>query len=124
LNHPSEAQIQSDFFRWVDMHSKRHPELLLCYSIPNGSHKSPASAGLHKRTGLKSGVPDVHLPIAKGLFVGWWCEFKSKHGSVAVNQKEWHRRLSAHGHRVCIARSWDAAANELIDYLQLPIPKI
>jgi hypothetical protein len=130
MNEPTEAQIQADFFRWIDMHSKRFPELLLCYAIPNGSHKSPAARGLHRRTGLKAGVPDVHLPVTSD---GWhfgqkhrnglWLEFKAKRGQLSEAQKGWIERLELAGHCVLVVRSWTEAANAVIDYLQIPVEK-
>jgi hypothetical protein len=55
MKEPTENQIQADFFSWLSLHQKKHPELALFYAIPNGSHKSPAARGLFQRTGLKPG---------------------------------------------------------------------
>lgn len=129
----SENKIQADFFSWLALHEKKYPELALFYAIPNGSHKSPAARGLFQRTGLKAGVPDVHLPIVSDewddrhrepRYKGLWIEFKSKRGVVSASQKEWAVKLQAHEHRVEICRSWIEAANITIEYLELPIKKI
>jgi hypothetical protein len=132
IKEPSEDQIQSDFFSWLALHEKKYPELALFYSIPNGSHKSPAARGLFKRTGLKSGVPDVHSPIGRGCYIaeeweyciGLWIEFKSKKGVLSDSQKAWHDNLRSEKHLVEICRSWIEAANVTIDYLGLDIPKL
>lgn len=131
MRQQTENQIQADFFTWLALYEKKHPELGLFYAIPNGSHKSPAARGLFKRTGLKAGVPDVHLPVPElehWAFgddgkVGLWIEFKAEKGKVSPTQKEWHERLEKQQHRVEVCRSWTEAADITIDYLNLPIKK-
>ncbi len=121
---PSEESIQADFFSWLFINEGRFPDLALFHSVPNGSYKSVTARMLHKRTGLKAGVPDTHLPIARGEYIGLWIEFKSKTGKVSPEQKEWCMRLLSRGHRVELCRSWIAAANVTIEYLSLPIKPI
>jgi hypothetical protein len=128
---PSENQIQADFFKWLSLHEKAYPELGLFYAIPNGSHKSPAARGLFRRTGLKPGVPDVHLPVHAPDHEIWrdgkcglWIEFKSKRGTVSDAQKQWFEKLKSYRHRVEICRSWIEAANITIEYLGLPLKKL
>jgi hypothetical protein len=131
MKQQTENQIQADFFTWLALHEKKYPELSLCYAIPNGSYKSPAARGLHKRTGLKAGVPDIHLPLPSnrgdlhpiGFVIGLWIEFKAKAGRVSDSQIEWQTKLRLIGHRVEICRSWTEAANIVIDYLNLPLTK-
>lgn len=131
---PSENEIQASFFSWLKVHETRFPKLALFYAIPNGSHKSPAARGLFQRTGLKSGVPDCHLPvdglnrdtapINKLFCKGLWIEFKSKRGTVSPQQRMWHVSLEKVGHRVEVCRSWTDAANIVIEYLNLPVGKL
>lgn len=130
MKEQTENQIQADFFTWLALHEKKHPELGLFYAIPNGSHKSPAARGLFKRTGLKAGVPDVHLPVKqyrgsiKSMYCGLWFEFKARKGKVSDAQTDWMARLEAAGHWVAVCRSWTEAANITIDYLNLPLDKV
>ena len=120
----SEQQIQTDFFSWLSVLEARFPELGLFYAIPNGSHKSFTARMVHQATGLKSGVPDTHLPLAMNGTRGLWIEFKSKTGKLSENQERWITMLRCAGHRVEVCRSWIAAANVVIEYLQLPLEKI
>lgn len=126
-----EDQIQADFFVWVDLYRSRYPALDLIYAIPNGANKSKMARFIFKLTGLRSGVPDVHLPVPRLahdpvsiLWAGLWIEFKSKTGTVTPNQKEWHAKLRAGHHRVDVCRTWQEGANAVIDYLDLPMPKL
>lgn len=124
MRQQTENEIQMAFFQWLAFHEKKHPELSLFYAIPNGTNKSYTARMVHQATGLKSGVPDVHLPIANGFYNGLYIEFKAKRGVVSDKQQEWHERLRNVGHRVEIIRSWTDAANLVIDYLKLPVKKI
>lgn len=125
MKEPTENEIQAAFFQWIDLTAHRHPSLQLCFAVPNGSHKSPAARALFRRTGLRPGVPDVHIPIPQGIYAGLWIEFKKKRGGrLSEAQKGWCERLTSQGHRVIVARSWVEAANEVITYLNLPTPKL
>ena len=128
----TEAQIQAAFFDWLSLHEKKYPELGLFYAIPNGSYKSPAARGLFKRTGLKAGVPDVHLPIRgqmpnlatiSGYQIGLWIEFKAQKGRMSDSQIEWQTKLRLLGHAVTVCRSWTEAADITMDYLNLPLKR-
>jgi hypothetical protein len=124
IKEPTEDQIQADFFSWLALHEKKYPELALFYAIPNGTNKSPAARGLFKRTGLKSGVPDVHLPVSNDNWNGLWIEFKSAKGRLSESQKWWGQSLINYKQFVEVCRSWTEAANVTIDYLGLDIPKL
>ena len=119
--HPSENQIQADFFRWAELRSRQIPTLAMLYHIPNGSYKSPAARGLFKRIGQKAGVPDVHFPISGGD--GWdslYIEFKTKIGRLSENQKWWIERLEFYNNNVVVCRTWWEAANEVLIHLGRP----
>lgn len=113
----SENTIQASFFKWTAMQASAHPELNLFYSIPNGAHKSPASRYLYKVTGLKAGVPDCFLPVARCGFHGLYIEFKSAKGRVSDEQKNWHNALRFQGYAVAICRDWTLASALTMHYI-------
>lgn len=121
---PTESQIQASFFEWLTYIEAKEPLVGLFYAIPNGTNKSITARMVHKATGLKSGVPDTHLPLPANGKNGLWIEFKSKRGSVSDNQWIWITKLRLAGHQVEICRSWEQAANIVIDYLGLNIQKL
>ena len=61
----SERQEQVALFKAVKAHENNHPELRLLFAIPNGAKRSLAYGAMMKAQGLKSGVPDIMLPVAK-----------------------------------------------------------
>lgn len=114
----SENEIQAGFFRWCEMQAGKHPELRLAFSIPNGTYKGYASSYLHKATGLKAGVPDVLLPVARGRWHGFFIEFKSEKGRVRDEQKSWMADLEAEGYLCRVLRDHQAAAEMVLAYLK------
>ncbi len=127
----SEDEIQALFFKWVDLHISRFPELELWYAIPNAGFASKKQGALRKLTGRRSGVPDTHLPMPapsnvtpSGYWRGLWIEFKRPGEKPTDEQWKWIIRLRRAGHRVEVCESWVAGANITIDYLRLPIPKL
>lgn len=60
---PTEDVEQMCLFRWADAQSGKYPELSLMYHIPNGGKRGKAEAGRFRAMGVKSGVPDIFLPV-------------------------------------------------------------
>lgn len=117
---PSENQIQAAYFEWASLAAGKYRELRAVYHVPNGSYKSPSMRGLFKRIGQKAGVPDVHLPVARGGKSGFWIEFKSEKGRLSDIQKEWIALLEWLGHVVVVSRDWREAADATLEYLGKP----
>lgn len=113
----SENEIQAAFFAWCERQSGKHPELRLAFSIPNGTYKGHASSYLHKATGLKAGVPDVFLPVARCEKHGFFIEFKSEKGRVRDEQKQWMADLEAQGYVCRVYRDFEVAGQAVLDYL-------
>ncbi len=115
----SEHQLQCNVIKWARLQTCVFPELALLYAIPNGEKRHPSVAVRLKKEGVKAGVPDLHLPVSRGGYLGLWIEMKTATGTVRKNQKEIHAQLRAYGHRVVVCRSDEAAIDELRNYLRL-----
>jgi len=81
------------------------------------SDKSKAQAGLFKAMGLKSGVPDLFLPVARQCYHGLFIEMKTSKGVLSKNQEWWLFELQKQGYRVDIARSCEEAIEGLKEYI-------
>lgn len=121
---PKENEIQTAFFGWLRLHESRFPELAFCFAVPNGGFRFKATAAAMKRTGTRRGVPDCFLPVPNDEFCGLWIEFKSDAGKLSDAQTDFIRFLKAQNYRVLICRSWTAAANAVIEYLNLPLTRL
>lgn len=112
-----ESKHGQALFRWSQLCLEAHPELDLLYHVPNGGRRGKAEAAIMKAEGVRAGMPDYHLPVARGEFVGLWIELKAPGGRVSPAQRERMEALRKAGHRCEVAVGWEAARNLLIEYL-------
>jgi hypothetical protein len=104
--------------RWADGQVDSWPELALLYAIANGGFRSKRTAATLKRTGVKRGVPDLCLPVARGGFHGLYVEMKRlKGGRLSPEQKHWLNELSAQGYETTCCEGHEAAIAVIKDYL-------
>lgn len=97
----------------------RWPELSLLFAIPNGARVRPSVALKLKAEGLKRGVPDMLLPVARGGYHGLFIELKDdeKPSRVSPEQREWLRQLAAQGYAAYVCKGADEAWGALMGYL-------
>lgn len=115
---PTEDSEQAALFDWANYATGRHPELVLLYAIPNGGKRHIKTAITLRRTGVKPGVPDIHLPVARGSYHSLYIEMKRrKGGTVSPEQKEWHKALQEQGHCCLVCKGWEEAREAIINYL-------
>ena len=109
----TEHQEQTLLISWLERMGIRF------YAIPNGQYKNRATAAKFKREGLKSGVPDVCLPIPTKSYHGLYIELKRKKGSrVSATQVEWLGYLRSVGYYADIAYGFDEARDMVLAYLK------
>jgi len=72
----SEATEQETLIQWCGWQQSKYPELKLIYHIPNGGSRNTLEAANLKRQGVKAGVPDLCLPVARNGFHGLYIEMK------------------------------------------------
>jgi hypothetical protein len=104
--------------RWAAGAVDQWPELVLLYHVPNGGKRGKREGQRLKRMGVKAGVPDLCLPVARGGFHGLYVEMKrSDGGRVSTEQKAWLAALHAAGHCVALCEGHEQAIAVLRDYL-------
>ncbi|KVP17438.1 hypothetical protein WJ84_03635 [Burkholderia ubonensis] len=101
-------------------------ELLI--HIPNGGYRKNAFEGWRlKEQGVRAGVSDLFLPVARGGFFGLWIEFKAappNDAAVSDKQKEWVELMQAQGYSAHVCLGVAAAMKVLAEYLALPPTKV
>ena len=117
---PTEAVEQTWLFRWAyDMSLLRWPELSLMHHIANGGSRDYIEAKHLKQQGVKPGIPDIFLPVAKGGYHGLYIEMKRQHGGrLSEEQKDVIPRLRAQGYRVEVCKGFQVAANTIEAYME------
>lgn len=116
-----EAEEQMKLFRWVDLVIGHYPELGLLHHIPNGGSRNELEAVNLKRQGVRAGVPDLCLPVARGKYHGLYIEMKAGKNKPTEKQLEWIEALRGQGYAVSICWGFDAARMEIEKYLNLEV---
>ena len=118
-NWPREDEEQTALIAWAEYNKSMRPELKLLLHIPNGGQRRKSEAARFKAMGVKRGVPDLFLPVAKGGFHGLWIELKRQHGGiVSAEQEGWITQLRMMGYKAEVCRGWEAAAEVITSYLR------
>lgn len=115
----NEAYEQTKLFNWVAFASHAEPELDLLYHIPNGGKRNQKEAFNLKRQGVRAGVPDLCLPVARGKFHALYIEMKVGKNKPTKNQKEWMRKLNEQGNLAIVCYGWEEASAVLTKYIKL-----
>lgn len=102
----------------------RHPAVFkLIYHVPNGGHRHKAVAVKLKEQGVKAGVPDLVLPLARGGYFGLYIEFKATppfDAAVSSSQDSYIQALTEQGYLAIVCRGHFDAMEQLRAYLMLP----
>ena len=113
-----EHNTQCAIFRWVETEIVRHPELAFMFSTLNGVRLTIGTAKKAKAAGNKKGVPDIWLPVKRGICSGLVIELKREIGGVvSKEQKEWLAFLNDQGFKAVVRRGFIAAITEIQNYL-------
>lgn len=114
----NESVEQINLFRWAAYASGGMPELGLLYHIPNGGKRDITTAKRLKAEGVKAGVPDLCLPVPRGIYHGLYIELKAGKNKTTTNQNRWLDDLLKQGYCVAVCYGWEAASKVLTDYLR------
>ena len=116
---PNEEAEQTCLFRWAAYSSGAMPELRLLHAIPNGGLRSKSEAARMKAAGVKAGVPDMLLPVARHGCHGLYIELKRQQGGrVSPEQLAWRGELARQGYACAVCRGWEMAKDTIVKYLQ------
>lgn len=116
---PTESTEQQLLFRWARLMQASFPELRLMYHIPNEAKRSVGMAARLKAEGMKPGVPDLCLPVARHGYSALYIEMKRvKGGVVSEKQREWIDALNRAGNLAIVCKGWEEASEAIMRYIQ------
>jgi hypothetical protein len=126
---PTEHQEQAELFNQLRLRLKDHPELGLAYAIPNGTRTSIHVARRMKAEGVKTGVPDICLPMGWGGYFGLYIELKARpfrdedgrlhRQRLSKEQAAWCEELEGQGYLVKRTEGWQEALVAIVAYVKL-----
>jgi hypothetical protein len=116
-----EGLEQAALMREIEL---RYPDVhRLIFHVPNGGHRHKLVAIKLKEQGVKAGVPDLILPMARGGYFGLYIEFKAtppNDAEVSANQHAFIQALNGQGYLAVVCRGHFDAMEALRAYLRLP----
>lgn len=92
------------------------PELRLLFAIPNGGERNIRVAAKMKAEGVKAGVSDLMLPVARHGLHGLWIEMKRPGGKASAEQKAWLDAMQGQGYGAVVCDHWLKAADCLAQW--------
>lgn len=128
----SEQGHQRALFAWSALHVKQWPELALLFHIPNGGSRgdSAKTRAIHgaalKADGVRPGVPDLFLPVARHGVHGLFIEMKKpsakpkrqgSKGGLSDEQLAFRDAVHGQGYGWSVCYSWEEARDILVRYL-------
>ncbi len=116
-----EGNEQTILFTWIDLQYPRESKLI--YHVPNGGHRHKATAGKLKGQGVRAGMPDINVDIARGGYFGLRIEFKAtppNDADVSPRQRDALQLLNDRGYLAIVCRGVHDAQEQIRAYLRLP----
>jgi len=124
MRNDREHHEQKALFFWARLQRNKYPELEAMYAIPNGGDRNRIVGAKLKAEGVKAGVPDICLPVARHGFSALYIEMKAPadasgkgRGGLQDNQREWLERLRSYGNKSVVCYGFEEAKNEIQSYL-------
>lgn len=110
-----EHDIQVALMRWMRLQHRKAYKVT--YATPNAAKRTPRQGAYMKAEGLKSGVPDICIPIPRKGFGALYIELKREGGKLTDNQAEWLDNLNEAGNMAVLCVGFDAAKDTINSYL-------
>ena len=115
-----ESDLQEAIFTWAHTIEGKHPELRWLHAVPNGGYRSGREAVGLRRQGVRAGILDLHLPVARGGYHGLMIELKRPGGKCAKpskEQSEYIEFLTCQGYCARIGNDFDECKQIILEYL-------
>ena len=120
----AEDDDQKALFEWASTKANSGSPIRLLHAIPNGGKRNPREGARMKLQGVKAGVPDMCLPVARDGFHGLYIELKrpivkgEAKPVVSPEQKYWIEQLREQGYRAEVCYGWIEAKTLIEEYLK------
>ena len=113
----AEHYEQVDIFNWSFSMRHKWPQLDLLYAVPNAGKRSPRQGAWMKAEGLRAGVPDIVLPIARHGYNSLYIELKAGKNKATKIQCAYMDKLILENNLAVVCVGADAAIRQIECYL-------
>lgn len=115
-----ESDLQRAIFVWRDTIIKDYPELEWLYHCPNGEKRDAFTAQRLKQQGVKAGILDLALDVARGGYNGLRIELKRPGGKCkppSPEQSAYISFLTEQGYCARISNDFQEVKTIILEYL-------
>lgn len=116
-----EAIEQKQLFDWLDLQYPKESKLI--YHVPNGGKRDAITAKKLQGQGVKAGIPDICIDLARGGYFGMRIEFKPNRAhksTVSPAQQATLYLLNDAGFYATVCYGFEDARQAITAYLTLP----
>ena len=115
----NEQSHQKALFCWAALNFNKYPVLKFMYHVPNGGFRNVREAANLKASGVRAGVPDLHLPVKCGQYSGLFIELKIGKGKASPEQEIWKAYLNEAGYYATVCHGYLEAVSVIEHYLKM-----
>ena len=116
----SESEEQQALFQWINLSSRKYPGIELAFAVPNGQLRDIRVARKLQAEGVRPGVPDIFIPVARGPWHGLFIEMKRREKArVSSEQVNYMGELIAQDYKAVLAYGWEDAKSEIEKYMSI-----
>lgn len=124
MSRSKEHDEQVAVIDWCMVNLNKYPVLDLIFAVPNGAMLGGGRIGAVrmnylKAEGLRPGVCDLMLPVARGKYHGAFFEMKTATGTLSENQEQFIAAVEEQGYFAPVCWSADDAIDNIQYYLEL-----
>lgn len=113
----TEHAHQCAVFCWIALNQNAYPDALKAHAIPNGGERNPIVAARMKAEGVRAGVFDIFLPVARRQYHGLFIEMKKPGGKLSEAQQKKADEYAADGYAAYMCDHWEKAVKVIMWYL-------
>ena len=115
-----ESDLQIAIFTWAHTQEVNYPELRWLYHVSNGGYRNGREAVGLQRQGVKAGILDIALDVARGVYHGLRIELKRPGGKCkppSKEQAEYMEFLTCQGYCARISNDFSECKQIILEYL-------
>lgn len=118
-NHPTDEHSQQvALFATLPTLYPKWPELRWAHAIPNGEERTKRAGVRLQMEGVKAGICDIFLPIARQGYGGLYIEMKGAKGRVSPKQKDFIAHALSEGFDAHVCYSYKEAIKLIELYME------
>jgi hypothetical protein len=110
----NEHELQVAIMQEVEWRANQEPLWGMVFAIPNGGQRNVVVAAKLKAEGVRAGVLDLCLPVARRGYHGMFMELKVGRNKLTALQCKWYEMLREQGYYCTVV--WDSPGAAIMEF--------